>query len=123
MDINTLDPSVLTERQKTVAHDIVRSGRETCDILKEHGVCEDEFTEWVTDGIFPLYVSHLAVAFAGAEEPFVWAKLLTLIRNDNLQAIKLYFTLRDKKIGTVTSAELPDSAICELRDDIFGEEG
>ena len=123
MDNKTLDPSVLTDRQKAVAHDIVRSGRETCDILKEHGVSEDEFTEWVTGGVFPLFVSRLAVAFAGADEPFVWAKLLSLIRDDNLQAIKLYFSLREKKCGTLSSADMPDSEISELRDDIFGEEG
>lgn len=111
----------LTAVQADIAKEIVLNGREPRDVLAEHGIGDEEFIEWITDGSFPDYTSFLASKTAHADEPFVWAKLFELIRDGNIQAIKLFFSLRDKK-SSLESSAVPDRSISELRSDIFGEE-
>ena len=123
MNTNDSEELLLTEKQKTVAYEIVRSGREISAILEEHGVTEAEYSEWIIGGLFPNYTSYLAGIYARADEPFVWSKLFGLIRDGNIQAIKLFFSLIDKKNnGQQKSSAEPDERLNELRSDIFGEE-
>ena len=122
MSKNDFSVQSLSELQIKIAHEIVRGGRDTSEVLAENGIGEDEFTKWVTDGAFPAYTSSLAVSFAEAEEPFVWSKLLSLIRGDNVQAIKLYFSLKEKKQNAEKHACTADTSLDELRNEIFGEE-
>lgn len=122
MDTDDFSFRTLSEKERNVAYEIVRGGRETEEILTEYGVSDAEFTKWVTGGVFPSYTAHLAEAFAGAKEPFVWAKLLSLIHDGNIQAIKLFFSLKDRKKEEKQSVSVADCELNELREDIFGEE-
>lgn len=121
--MNTFDfqSERLTDQQKEVALKIVESGREVKDILTEYGIDGSEFANWITEGAFPAYTSFLTQRYASADEPYVWSKLFDAIREGNLQAIKLYFSIKDKK-GAVQSTFAPSPELSELRSDIFGEE-
>jgi len=117
--------SELSETQKAVALDLIRSYRlgirSVSDVLAAHRVSEDEYFSWITDGVFPSYTSSVAIRYAHADEPYVWAKLLELIEKGNVQAIKLYFDMRFKKGGQATSSA-PSRELEELRSALFCEE-
>ena len=114
----------VSRKQADVAYAMVRGGKQISEILSEHGVSEEEFTEWVREGSFSEYAAALASGFAKADAPYIWNALICSAKEGNIQAMRLYFDIWHKKqTATVKGGEysLPDADIQKLRSDIFGE--
>ena len=113
----------VSEKQAAVAYAMVRGGKPVSDILAENGVDEEEFTSWVRMGRFSEYASALASGFAQADAPYIWNSLLESAKEGNMQAIKLYFDIWNKKQAAASHSQCrvyTDPEIEAVRRDIFG---
>ena len=116
-------PVNVTERMAGVAHAMIRGERKICDILDAFSVSEEEFGEWIRGGVFSDYASSLARGYAEAVSPYFVSLLLDMAKG-NVQAIKLYFDILNKKQQPAAAeGKIPAAGedITALREDIFGE--
>ena len=121
--VNTNESEPISDK-RAAALALIQSGLPLGEFLSSAGISEKDAREWLEDEEFLADASSLAEKFAHANEPFVWSVLLSLIGEKNLQAIRLYFTVAEKRrTAAQRDGSAPDSEIESLRSDIFGEAG
>lgn len=109
-------------RQSKVLDCLMHSGQPPADVLSACGVGSDEFDKWMEDENFLATLSSVVKKLSRAGEPFVLSRLFKLIAADNIQAMRLFFSLREKDKLSAKTAPRADPEIEALRSDIFGEE-
>lgn len=80
----------------------------------------DIWEGWLREGRLPGEVVRLSKGMAEMYAPWVWASLLKLTTDGNVQAMKLYFELCKQETAAAV-AGLPDGEILQLRREIFDE--
>ena len=114
--------SSLSKRQMKTALELVKSGLSIDEFSESCSISKKELYDWIGNDVFIEYVSALADKYAHASEPFVRSKLLKLIKEDNVQAIRLFFSIDKKQKSAVSPPLTADKEIEDLRHDIFGKE-
>lgn len=77
------------------------------DIAEKAGVTSRTLYRWLRNPDFVALVNQLVAQYADAELAMVWKSLCKQIKAGNLQAIRLYFELRERGKQT-TSNQLQD---------------
>ena len=125
--METKENGAVTNREQQNALELVKNGfsiDELLDTFCDGSDEDDGLSELLADDAFFDRTSALAERIARANEPFVWSKLMKLISDDNVQAIRLYFSIMEKRRQTTAQpSATADREIESLRSDLFGEEG
>lgn len=82
-----------------VSPDVEKSVSEIC---REVGVSRQTFYNWQNDPSFKGYVEFLVDSFTDSELPRAWKSLVKKVDTGNVEAIKLFFTLKDKYTEKLT---------------------
>lgn len=115
---------MLDEKQTKAAAVLVSSGLPPEEAVKMCDVSENELSEWMQNDDFLNYLLSLAEKYALANEPFVISTLLDMVKDKNPQAIRLFFSLCDKKRAARSAgSSAPAKELDELRADIFEDGG
>lgn len=75
------------------------------DIAREAGVSRATFYRWLRNPDFVALVNGLVSQYADAELSMVWKSLCKRIQDGDMQAIKLYFELRERGFQNSKSEE------------------
>lgn len=73
------------------------------DIAREAGVTSRTLYRWLRNPDFVALVNQLVAQYADAELAMVWKSLCKQIKAGNLQAIRLYFELRERSKQTASN--------------------
>lgn len=120
--MNTSDKSgrTLTKKQKKLAVVLVMRGLPLDEALKSCGISDKLFERWIQDDEFLNYLSRFSKKYAHINEPFIQSTLLKMIEGKNVQAVKLFYSLNEKKDnGDEKSPFTPGSELETLRSEIF----
>lgn len=124
MNTSEHNGKMLDEKQTKTAAVLVNSGLPLEEAIKICGVSEDELAEWTQNDFFLDYLLSLAEKYALANEPFVISTLLEMVKDKNPQAIRLFFSLCDKRRSArAADPVMPARELDELRADIFEDGG
>lgn len=83
------------------------------DIAREAGVTSRTLYRWLRNPDFVALVNQLVAQYADAELAMVWKSLCKQIKAGNLQAIRLYFELRERGKQTASN-QLQDDQTSKL---------
>ncbi len=122
MEENENGSSVCSQRQ--VLQELLDtgfSGETDMAVFRERlSLDGDIWDGWLREGRLPGEVVRLSKGMAEMHAPWVWASLLKLTADGNVQAMKLYFELCKQDTAAVI-AGVPDGEILQLRREIFDE--
>ena len=85
------------------------------------GIPPEDWEEWLREGLLTEDVVAMARAEAGVYAPRVWASLLALADDGNVQAIKLYFELWKGERHSGGLGPGVGSEMTALRREVLGE--
>ena len=121
-----------TEKQTKTACAIIQNsfdglaaGEQITKALSQTEIPEADMMMWLRDAAYGSAVVQLAREYAGMYAAEVWDQLLSLARDGNIQAIKLYFELwKDVRLNPAQGfAAAENSAeIMALRENVFRPE-
>lgn len=83
------------------------------EIAREAGVSRTTLYRWLRNPDFVALVNQLVAQYADAELAMVWKSLCKQIQAGNLQAIRLYFELRERSKQTASN-QLQDDQTSKL---------
>ena len=83
------------------------------EIAREAGVSRTTLYRWLRNPDFVALVNQLVAQYADAELAMVWKSLCKQIKAGNLQAIRLYFELRERGKQTASN-QLQDDQTSKL---------
>lgn len=83
------------------------------EIAREAGVSRATLYRWLRNPDFVALVNQLVAQYADAELAMVWKSLCKQIQAGNLQAIRLYFELRERSKQTASN-QLQDDQTSKL---------
>lgn len=90
-------PSVKGKKRKMaellVNPDVDLTVTQMCEQI---GVSRQTFYNWQTDSDFKGYVEFLTDSYTDSELPNAWKALCRKVNSGNVEAMKLFFTLKDK---------------------------
>ena len=121
-----------TEKQVSTANAVIQNsfrhqaaGEQIAKALTQSDVTEADMLTWLRDASFGSAIVQMAREYAGMYAAEIWERLLSLVREGNIQAIKLYFELwKDVRINPAqgfAAAQTNAEMVC-LREDVFREE-
>ena len=95
------------------------------EVLRENGISEEEFLQWLEEGEMAEYLYRMARSKAIASVPEIWLKLVRMAAAGDLKAMKLYYDLcdrgdREKSDGSGDGLNNPE--VDALRRQVFGHE-
>ncbi len=124
MNTSENNGKMLDERQTKAAAVLVSSGLPLEEAVKLCDASEDELAQWTQNDEFLGYLLSLAEKHALANEPYVISTLLKMVGEQNPQAIRLFFSLCDKRrAARPADPVMPAKALDALRADIFEDGG
>ena len=130
--VSRKEVSDTTEKQIDTANAVVKNsfggltaGEQIAGALSQTDVSETDMLAWLRDAAFGSAVVQLAREYAGIYAAEIWQQLLTLARDGNIQAIKLYFELwkdvrANPALGFAAAEASPE--MMALRANIFRQE-
>lgn len=101
------------------------AGEQITKALSQTEVPEADMLAWLRDAAYGSAVVQLAREYAGMYAAEVWDQLLSLARDGNIQAIKLYFELwKDVRLNPAQGFAAAETSpeIAALREDVFRPE-
>lgn len=78
------------------------------DVAREAGVTRQTLYRWLRNPDFVALVNSLVMQYADAELAMVWKSLCKRIQDGDMQAIKLYFDLRERGLTMKQQADGQD---------------
>ena len=94
------------------------------DIAREAGVTRQTLYRWLRNPDFVALVNRLVSQYADAELAMVWKALCRKIQDGDMQAIRLYFELRERGIQQKAESEqLSEKPTSKLYDTLGGNDG
>ncbi len=110
-----------SSKQRDVAYAMTYGDKTVEDVLAAYGVTEEEFVDWVCGGEFPVEAASMARGVAETRAAYVWAKLMELVRDGNVSAIRLYLDFLYKRpVGHGSEKVGGGTELGGLRESIFG---
>lgn len=91
------------------------------DIAEKAGVTSRTLYRWLRNPDFVALVNQLVAQYADAELAMVWKSLCKQIQAGNLQAIRLYFELRER--GKQTASNQLQDQTSKLYETLGGDDG
>ena len=91
------------------------------EIAREAGVSRTTLYRWLRNPDFVALVNQLVAQYADAELAMVWKSLCKQIQAGNLQAIRLYFELRER--GKQTASNQLQDQTSKLYETLGGDDG
>lgn len=88
------------------------------DVAREAGVTRQTLYRWLRNPDFVELVNSLVTQYANAELAMVWKSLCKRIQDGDMQAIKLYFELRERGLTTQNATEAVEEKPASLADTI-----
>lgn len=92
------------------------------DIAREAGVTRQTLYRWLRNPDFVSLVNSLVLQYADAELAMVWKSLCKRIQDGDMQAIRLYFELRERGLNQKQHSESELDKPASKLYDILGEE-
>lgn len=92
------------------------------DIAREAGVTRQTLYRWLRNPDFVSLVNSLVLQYADAELAMVWKSLCKRIQDGDMQAIRLYFELRERGLNQKVHSESESDEPASKLYDILGEE-
>lgn len=108
IDVGTTE-NKLNSKQKKAAEFLIADSfdMDLTGICEKIGISINTFIQWLETDEFCGYIENLTGKAVIENFPAVWKSLLEQCKKGNVQAIKLYFELKDKyKQDTDTAAKL-----------------
>ena len=94
------------------------------DIAREAGVTRQTLYRWLRNPDFVALVNSLVSQYADAELAMVWKALCRKIQDGDMQAIRLYFELRERGIQQKAESEQQsEKPTSKLYDTLGGDDG
>lgn len=94
------------------------------DIAREAGVTRQTLYRWLRNPDFVALVNRLVSQYADAELAMVWKALCRKIQDGDMQAIRLYFELRERGIQQKAESEQQsEKQTSKLYDTLGGNDG
>lgn len=91
------------------------------DIAREVGVTRQTLYRWLRNPDFVALVNNLVSQYADAELAMVWKSLCKRIQNGDMQAIRLYFELRERGL-TMKQKEQEEKPVSRLYETLGAED-
>ncbi len=103
-----------------IAREMIRR-QNVAEVLREHGVSEEEFLRWLEEGEVAEYLYRMAKTKAMAKVSELWLKLEKMAAAGDLKAMKLYYDLCDRMRSEEKGSEVgADPEIDRIRQELFG---